>query len=214
MSSIVLFETAPETTRESSSTKSRCALTPSLRRLIKLSISKRPMCLPLKKKLHENIVFQPSTKATGCSARACCSAVPRLSNQGARVLLLFGQVVQGGPCLLCDGRNAAASATRRCICSIACFHRVLPANSSATKEAGENCSPQSEGRCPPLQDSPICAHSNDQHRDEHERNSRGNPSVPATPSKRPPGNSPERVYCQVCQQFLGIWRKSYRASAR
>ena len=34
---------------------------------------------------------------------------------------LLGQIVQGEPGLLCCGRNAAASATRRCICSVEFF---------------------------------------------------------------------------------------------
>ena len=54
------------------STKSRCAVTPSRvtrqRRLIKLSSSKRLMCLPLKKKRYEDIVSQSSFKASGAAA--------------------------------------------------------------------------------------------------------------------------------------------------
>ena len=65
------FETAPKTTRESTSTNSRLACTPSrrtrLRRLTKLSSSMRLMYFPLENP-HENIVVQFNFKASGAAA--------------------------------------------------------------------------------------------------------------------------------------------------
>ena len=45
------------------------------------------------------------------------------------------------------------------------------------------------------------------------RRSRGNPSVPETPSSRPHQNSPETVLPDL-PAIVGIWKKSYKASAR
>ena len=74
------FETAPKTTRESTSTRSRSVRIPSrvirLKSLIRLSSSRRLMCLSSKK-----VEQQPHDH------RACCSVVPRLSNQGAHAHL-------------------------------------------------------------------------------------------------------------------------------
>ena len=47
--------------------------------------------------------------------RACCSVVLRLSTCFPFSL---GQIVQGESVLPCNGREAAASATRRCVCSV------------------------------------------------------------------------------------------------
>ena len=45
------------------------------------------------------------------------------------------------------------------------------------------------------------------------RRTRGNPSVPETPSSLPPQTSPESVLPDL-HTFVGIWKKSYKASAR
>ena len=85
------FETAAKTTRESTSTKSRRACIPlrvnRLTRLIRHSSHRRLTCFPLKNR-YENTVTQFNFKASGAAAArpSCCSVVPRLSNQGARVL--------------------------------------------------------------------------------------------------------------------------------
>ena len=70
------FETAPKTTRESSSTKSRRACIPSrvtrLRRLIKLSSSNRLIGVPSKKR-YESVVAQSSSRARdAAAARPSC----------------------------------------------------------------------------------------------------------------------------------------------
>ena len=70
------FETAPETTRESTSTMSRIARIPSrvmrLRRLTRLSSSKRLTCLPTKNRWENNVV-QFNFRARGAAAaRASC----------------------------------------------------------------------------------------------------------------------------------------------
>ncbi len=105
--------------RESTSTKSRLARVQSrvmrLGRLLKLSGSKRLRCACLRRnggqtKWPNSTPEQVVRRLDACSAS--CSVVPRRSNQGEHL----GQLVQGEPLLPCDGREAAACATRRCVC--------------------------------------------------------------------------------------------------
>ena len=114
------FETAPKTTRESTSTKSRCALIPSrvtrLKRQIKLSTSRRLMCLPLRKKIrkHRDPVQLQRKWCGGCTSvvhvARCFFAFPIKAHVFS---LLFRQTVQGEQCLLCDGCNEANSSTQK-----------------------------------------------------------------------------------------------------
>ena len=120
------FETAPITTRDSTSAKNRCAPIPSrvtrLRRLIKLSSSRRLMCLPLKKKTvckhHDPIQLQSKWYDSCTSIVHVARWFFEFSIEAHVFSLLFGQIVQGEPCLLCGGCNAATNSTRRRIRSI------------------------------------------------------------------------------------------------
>ena len=112
------LETAPKTTRESTSTKCRFARIPSrvirLKRLIRLSSSRMLMCLPAAMKrlaVHFNL---------GSKRRSSCTYIVHVAQRlfafpiKANMLpFLFGQIVQGEPVLACNGRETAASATWR-----------------------------------------------------------------------------------------------------
>ena len=100
-----------------------------LRKLIKLSSSKRLICLTSTKR-YQNIVAKSSSKANGAAdARPSCILPGERGGFFAFPIkahvfsFLLGQIVQSAPSFLCDGRNAASSATRRCIRSAEFFAR-------------------------------------------------------------------------------------------
>ena len=122
------FETAPKTTREPTSIKSRRAYTPSrvtrLRRLMRPSSSKRLMCLPFEKTVrtrHGPVELH----SKWCSGYTSIVLVARWFFAHVFSFLL-SKIVQSEPGLLCDGRHATASATQRCIRSIELFAGFRP----------------------------------------------------------------------------------------
>ena len=168
--------------------------------------------------------------------RASCSVDLRLPKAHVFSFLL-GQIVRGEPGLLCDGRSAAASATRQvrlqqrnkpCDKQKLVKQSSVHSTSSAWRQsgacsvghvvAGECFSPKTEGGCPPSQKAlsvrltPTAATSIVMSMSETQR-SRGNPSVPETPSRHPLQNSPTSARPDL-RAFVGIWKKSRKASAR
>ena len=81
-------------------------------------------------------------------------------------------------------------------------------------EVGEYFSSESEGTCPPFHDAPqegpIYAHYRDQNRDEHERH----PAFKREPERARNAIKPSSTNCPDLPAFVGIWKKSFEASAR
>ena len=118
------FETATKTTHESTGTKSRRACTPSRvtpsdeadQALQFQDPVPRDLCACLRKKRCQNIVAQSNFKSKWCSGSTSIVHVAlwffAFPIKAHVFSFLLGQTVQIEPGLLCDGRNAAATATR------------------------------------------------------------------------------------------------------